>query len=120
MGRSQEKCAEAIAASQERAANRQLKRPPGVWWGFHYFWPHEKLHGESTTDVMDDVNFLRRVQQLMQNERIVETFSIFDVDHSGAINSSELTALVQMVEPQATPQMIDEMVSAPSPGPHAG
>lgn len=66
----------------------------------------------SEEDPLDDLQFLRRVQQLMHNERVLETFSIFDVDGSGSIDSKELRSLVQMVMPNPSPKLVEEMVSS--------
>jgi len=114
-----EKCAEAIAAAQAKADARKanVKRPPGVWWGFHYFWPKDELlnagmKSAGGDDVLDDPQFLRRVQLLMGNDRVIETFSIFDVDGSGSIEAKELRPLVQMVVPNPNPKIVEDMVAS--------
>jgi len=109
-----ERCAKAMAEAAERAKRVKANRrqlPPGVWYGFHLFWPREVLEGRKTElDKMDDHNFLKRVQQLMSDERVVETFAFFDADSSGTISSRELRPLVQMVESAATTAQVNDMV----------
>mmetsp|Transcript_2014 Transcript_2014/g.5671 ORF Transcript_2014/g.5671 Transcript_2014/m.5671 type:complete len:327 (-) Transcript_2014:738-1718(-) len=106
-----EKCEQAVEASTRRAEERRsARRPKHVWWGFHYFWPEEALAGKKEDDPMDDVHFLKRVAKLMQNDRVVETFSIFDKDGSGSIDAKELRPVVTMVLPNYDPALIDEMV----------
>ena len=56
--------------------------------------------------------FLKRVQKLMQHERVVETFSIFDVDGSGSIDAKELRPVVEMVMPNHDQVVLDEMVAS--------
>ena len=46
----------------------------------------------------------------MLHERVVETFSIFDTDGSGAIDSKELRPVVGMVLPNLDQGLIDDMV----------
>lgn len=108
-----ERCERASAAARARAEEKlAMRRPKHVWWGFHYFWPPEVLNGTDELDPMDDVNFLQRVQALMQHERVVETFSIFDVDSSGTIDAKELRPVVTMVAPNLNEDAIAEMVAS--------
>ena len=61
-------------------------------------------------DALDDPGFLKRVGLLMQDERVVETFSVFDSDGSGAISINELRPLVHMMMPSANAMVVEEMV----------
>lgn len=107
------KCDEAMEEASRRAEERKrTARPKHVWWGFHYFWPKEVLEGTAEKDALDDAEFLKRVQKLMQHERVVETFSIFDVDGSGSIDAKELRPVVEMVMPNHDQVVLDEMVAS--------
>jgi len=113
----EEKCKEAQIAAAERAKARQrVGRPKHVWWGFHFFWPPELLQGTGEREPMDDPEFLARVQSLMKEERIVETFSIFDIDGSGAIDAHELRPMVEkaaLARGEAIdPDIVDDMVKS--------
>ena len=50
-----ERCAKEVELAQQRAEKRRAaRRPPHVWWGFHYFWPAEALEGNLSGDPMED------------------------------------------------------------------
>jgi len=105
-----ERCAAAMKEAVAAAKKKETRSlPPGVWWGFHYFWPPELLKPPKPPP-MEDLEFLRRVFRLMNDERIIDTFAIFDADGSGAIDSKELGGLIQMIVPNPHPQMVAEMV----------
>ena len=107
-----EKCEEykeKAAAIMKERENRPL--PPGVWWGFHHFWPERLLNPPmEDLDPMENPEFLEKVMELMNDERMVDTFAIFDADGSGTISSEELGGLVQMLVPNPHPLMVKEMV----------
>ena len=63
-----ERCAEAVRAAEEAARQKQQCRlPPGVWWGFHWFWPPELLRPTELLP-MEDPEFLEKVRQLMNDQ----------------------------------------------------
>ena len=72
----------------------------------------DSTHQDSRSTRRAPSQFMRKVQQLMQNERVVEVFSIFDVDGSGAISSKELRPLVQMAVRNPSPELVDDMVAS--------
>ena len=85
-----DRCEKALARAAEITKERESRKlPKGAWWGFHYFWPPEKL-AMTSTDPMEDPEFLKKVFRLMNNEAIVDTFAIFDEDGSGTIDSKEV------------------------------
>ena len=50
-----EKCAEALRVAQEQSnKTRAEKRPKGVWWGFHHFWPRDVLEGNFEKPPLED------------------------------------------------------------------
>lgn len=74
----QERCEEAMAKAKQIAKHREKRGlPPGVWWGFHWFWPPELLKPK-INDPLEDPEFLRKVFRLMNDETVVDTFAIFD------------------------------------------
>lgn len=106
----QERCTAAMAKAQQIAKHRARHGlPPGVWWGFHWFWPPELLKPKPN-DPLEDPDFLRKVFRLMNDETVVDTFAIFDQDGSGTISSKELEGLVQMLVPNPSPTIISEMI----------
>jgi calmodulin len=106
----QERCTEAMAKAQQIAKHRARHGlPPGVWWGFHWFWPPELLKPKPN-DPLEDPDFLRKVFRLMNDETVVDTFAIFDQDGSGTISSKELEGLVQMLVPNPSPTIVSEMI----------
>jgi len=108
----QERCTAALANAAALTKRREEKAlPPGVWWGFHYFWPESILYPPpDDADPLEDPDFINRVVRLMNDETIVDTFSIFDEDGSGTISAKELEGLVQMVYPNPNPLLVNEMV----------
>jgi len=108
----QERCTNAMQQAQAVAKAREKNRglPPGVWWGFHYFWPPELLKPQ-TNDPLEDPDFLRKVFRLMNDEKVVDTFAIFDQDGSGSIDAKELEGLVQMLVPNPAPTIVREMIA---------
>ena len=108
----QARCSEALAKAAEITKKRSSRKlPPGVWWGFHWFWPAHLLEEKSAKSPMEDPEFLRRVFRLMNDERIVETFSIFDADASGTISAQELEGLIQMLMPNPLPTLVKEIAA---------
>ena len=105
----QERCSAALEKARRNQA-RQGKLPPGVWWGFHLFWPPEQLKNKEGKGPLDDPDFLRKVFALMNDPKVVDTFSIFDKDGSGAIDAKELEGLVQMLAPNPAPTIVKEMM----------
>ena len=88
-----DRCEKALARAAEITKERESRKlPKGAWWGFHYFWPPEKL-AMTSTDPMEDPEFLKKVFRLMNNEAIVDTFAIFDEDGSGTIDSKEVRSV---------------------------
>ena len=105
-----DRCEKALARAAEITKERESRKlPKGAWWGFHYFWPPEKL-AMTSTDPMEDPEFLKKVFRLMNNEAIVDTFAIFDEDGSGTISAKELEGLVQMLVPNPHPGLVLDMV----------
>jgi len=99
-----------MAKAQQIAKHRARHGlPPGVWWGFHWFWPPELLKPKPN-DPLEDPDFLRKVFRLMNNETVVDTFAIFDQDGSGTIDAKELEGLVKMLVPNPSPTIIAEMI----------
>ena len=99
-------------AAKEAAEIRKLRKqgetnrlPPGVWWGFHYFWPKDLLTGEQKDkDPLDDPAFVDAVVRLMGDEQVIAAFARVDRSGSGRIdNKSELESLVKMCLPNPQP-----------------
>jgi len=106
----QERCAAAMARAKEQIEQRERRwLPPGVWWGFHFFWPDDLLYPQQDAP-LEDPEFLQRVVRLMSDEHMVDTFAIFDADGSGSISSTELEGLVKMLVPNPSPHIVQEMV----------
>ena len=67
----QERCNAAIERAAAIVRQRESNGlPPGVWWGFHYFWPPhaiEEKRGGAPGDPMEDPDFLKKVVKLMND-----------------------------------------------------
>ena len=108
----QDRCAEALANAAEVTKKKSRRKlPPGVWWGFHWFWPEHLLKERETMSPMEDPEFLKKVFRLMNDERIVDTFALFDSDASGSISSKELDGLISMIIPNPRPTVVKEIAA---------
>ena len=56
-----------------------------------------------------------QVFRLMNDEKVVDTFAIFDQDGSGSIDAKELEGLVQMLVPNPAPTIVREMIAEVPP-----
>lgn len=108
----QERCNVALREAEEAMQRQSTRsRPPHVWWGFHWFWPPEERTLARIANPMEDPEFVRKVFRMMNDDRTIDTFAIFDEDGSGSISVKELKGLVEMLVPNPLPTLVAEMIA---------
>lgn len=69
-----------------------------------------RLMARQHTDRLDDPEFVQAVGDLMQSQKIMETFAMFDTDGSGSVSADELKNVIQMVDQAPTKGDVANMV----------
>jgi Ca2+-binding EF-hand superfamily protein len=103
---------EAAEIRKQRRLKQTAKLPPGVWWGFHYFWPKEVLEGtQKDKDPLDDPKFIEDVVRLMSDEKVIAAFARVDRSGTGRIdNKDELEWLAKMCLPNPQPLAVTDFL----------